>query len=597
MENTAEYRKREVGRHLRSNDEMMESEQPIADVNLAPSESGTTPRDRAAQLKAGDRVGHYQLLLEVARGGMGRVWAARREGDHGFSKLVALKTALGEIATNEEFEKLFLDEARIASRIEHPHVCSILELGDEEGVLYMVLEWIGGGTLHQLMRASSERRLEPRIAARIVAQAASGLHAAHELRDEAGVPLHVIHRDISPQNILLTPDGHAKLADFGVARAKDQIHQATETGAIKGKIWYMAPEQFASTSYDRRADVWALGCVLYEATVGVKPFDAGGSASAATIYQILEARFVAPKDIVPGYPDELESIITTALAKNADDRFATAEDMRQALERWLASSGEPVTDWDVRHVLHERLGPSMGALGKKIQKATAGLKRQGAPSSGYLRAAADLSGGHAPASSGAVNSGPHASSHDIVTPATPPSSRWRTALLVMGIAAAVVAGGAFAKVRHGAASTPPPQEVTKESVPAPAPVPSEAPSAAPSSVHFHLSAAPKTAQLSIDDGPALPLPYDSEMAVDHRPHTLRISAPGHQEERRTVVFSESQSIDVGLAPRTARPVERPVKARTAAAPEQETTPEPAPAKQGRSKKPRRSLDSSDPFGE
>ena len=201
---------------------------------------------------------------------MGRVWAARRLNSP-TQQFVAVKMALDELAGDVEFERVFVDEARIASSIVHPNVCTIYEMGAERAIPYLVMEWIDGGSLHDILVASEGRRIDYFIAARIIASVCSGLHAAHELTDLDGAPMHVVHRDVSPQNILISEHGHVKIVDFGVARAKGQLHKPTETGELKGKLSYMAPEQLTSKHFDRRADLFALGCVLFQATRRTAP--------------------------------------------------------------------------------------------------------------------------------------------------------------------------------------------------------------------------------------------------------------------------------------------------------------------------------------
>lgn len=174
---------------------------------------------------------------------MGAVWAARQRGSHGFEKLVALKTILPQYAKDESFRAMFLDEGRIASRIEHENVAQILDLGDVGGLVFLTMEWVNGDSLGKLQRLLGNERFPIGVLLRIFADACAGLHAAHELRNDAGDLLDVVHRDISPQNIIVSTQGTAKIIDFGVAKAKERFVQDTNTGSLKGKFRYMAPEQ------------------------------------------------------------------------------------------------------------------------------------------------------------------------------------------------------------------------------------------------------------------------------------------------------------------------------------------------------------------
>lgn len=322
--------------------------------------------ENIAQLRPGDILGGYQLLMPVGAGGMGRVWAARRVGAPSQS-LVALKTAIEEMVGDREFERILLDEARIASSIVHPNVCAIRELGAERGIPYLVMDWVDAGTLLDVISASPDRRIDYAIAVRIVSDVAAGLHAAHELTGSDGNLLNVVHRDVSPQNVLLSSKGHVKVADFGVARARGQLHKPTETGELKGKLSYMAPEQLTSKVFDRRADVFALGCCLYEATTGQRPFH--GVDALETMYKILETVSVSPSSIVEDYPKDLEAIVLRALEKEPENRFQTAEEMRSVLEGFLARNGRLVTDRDVSQLVRSTLQPVLDARSKALADA------------------------------------------------------------------------------------------------------------------------------------------------------------------------------------------------------------------------------------
>lgn len=335
---------------------------------LAADELVEEPSDFGA-LHPGTRLGRYELLIPVARGGMARVWAARQHGQRGFTKLVAIKTILPHLAREEEFERMFLDEARIASGVHHPNVCEIYELGDERGTLYMAMEWVTADSLSRVLRASGKvEPIDARVAARVIADACAGLHAAHELTDDSGRHLGVVHRDLSPHNILLTADGVAKVADFGVAKALGQLHEATSAGQLKGKISYMAPEQVTGAEVDRRSDVFSLGCVLYESTTGHKPFKGDGDHQ--VMHALLQGEVVPPSQIIRSYPQALERIVLRALSSQPLLRFPTAEQMRFALEEFLARSGQLVTQANVAQTVRARIGPLMDRRKERIRLAT-----------------------------------------------------------------------------------------------------------------------------------------------------------------------------------------------------------------------------------
>jgi len=232
------------------------------------------------------------------------------------------------------------------------------------------MEWVNGDSLYHLLRGEGQATLalDPRVAARIVADACAGLHAAHELEAEDGRALAVVHRDVSPQNVLVALDGHAKVADFGVAKALGQLHDATIAGQLRGKVHYMSPEQITGAVVDRRSDVFALGCVLYEATTGIKAFD--GEAEHLAMQAVIAGKYPRPSQLVPGYPAGLEQIVARAIAASPASRFATAERMRVALEQWLAKSGAlVVTHSDVARVARQRIGRRVDARKERLRQA------------------------------------------------------------------------------------------------------------------------------------------------------------------------------------------------------------------------------------
>jgi eukaryotic-like serine/threonine-protein kinase len=306
-------------------------------------------------LSAGQVLGRYELLLPIAKGGMASVWAARLRGTRGFQKMVAIKTMLPGLVDDPHFERMFLDEASLASQVRHPHVIEIMDLGEVDRILYLVMEWVDGEPLNIIMKYAATRGGIPlAIAVSIAAQACRGLHAAHELRDENGTLVGLVHRDVSPQNVLLTYEGVVKVVDFGVAKATGRASNETEAGQLKGKIAYMSPEQLRGERIDRRTDVFAMGILLYMMTTGTHPFR--GDDQAQTIRRISSDELVtAPSSIVPGYPAGLEAVVMQSLAKDASKRYPTANDMLIGLQRALPTSMRPSTDEEVAEFLRALL--------------------------------------------------------------------------------------------------------------------------------------------------------------------------------------------------------------------------------------------------
>jgi eukaryotic-like serine/threonine-protein kinase len=341
-----------------------------ADPGDTGSSSSLTPFESLlvehTQLRAGTRLDRYELLCPVARGGMGDVWIARMRGKHGFETLVALKTILPGRSQEARSKRMFLDEARIASDIAHVNVARILDLGEAANVLYLVMEWVDGDSVSRLERAVRRRgrHVEPAIALRIIADACSGLQAAHDLRDRNGTDLGVVHRDVSPQNILVGIDGVAKIIDFGIAKARHRVAEETTDGVLKGKLLYMAPEQALGREIDRRADVYSLGAVLYALLAGAPPFR--GPNAPATFGFITSG--LPPPPLPRRIAAPVANVVLKALAPLAE-RYATTSELKQAIEGAMVESGVGASREDVAGYVNEYLGERIAARRVAIQRA------------------------------------------------------------------------------------------------------------------------------------------------------------------------------------------------------------------------------------
>ena len=277
-------------------------------------------------------LGRYALYDPIAAGGMATVHFGRLVGPAGFSRTVAIKRLHPQYAGDPEFVSMFLDEAHLAARIRHPNVVSTLDVVAQQGELFLVMDYVQGESLSKLLRAArqSGEGVPVPIAAAVVAGVLHGLHAAHEATSDRGEPLGIVHRDVSPQNIMVGIDGTALVLDFGVAKAVGRL-QTTREGQLKGKMAYMAVEQLRGAPVDRRADVYAAGVVLWETLVGRRLFE--GDNDVEVFGKVLDAEIAPPGRLVPDVPPELDAIVMRALARPAQDRFASARDMARAIER------------------------------------------------------------------------------------------------------------------------------------------------------------------------------------------------------------------------------------------------------------------------
>jgi eukaryotic-like serine/threonine-protein kinase len=294
------------------------------------------------------RLGTLEIIGELGPGGMGAVLLARKSGAHGFEKLIAVKTIRRDLLRSEQARLMFLDEARLMARLDHPSIAQVHDFGEEDGVLYLAMEYVAGVTLQKLL-AAGKAPFPPAVAARLVAEVCRGLHAAHELTDHGGRKLGVVHRDISPNNLMLSFDGHIKILDFGIALFRDREAPVTQVGLLRGKPAYMSPEQLLGRPIDRKSDIYATGIVLWELLTGQKLFTAD---LMRRISEASEPPAIAPPSSLGGpMPPTLDAAALKALAIRPEDRFPDARAMAIALEPAAMSSDPGEVDTFLERVL------------------------------------------------------------------------------------------------------------------------------------------------------------------------------------------------------------------------------------------------------
>jgi serine/threonine-protein kinase len=372
------------------------------------------------------QVGRYQIHDAIAAGGMATVHIGRMVGPLGFSRTVAIKCLHPQFAQDGEFALMLLDEARLCARIHHPHVVPTLDVVAEGGDLLVVMEYVHGESLSRLWRASKERGLpiDPHVAAALMVQGLQGLHAAHEVTDESGVHLGLVHRDVSPQNVLVSAEGVAKVIDFGVAKALGRA-QTTRDGQLKGKVAYMSPEQLHGDPVTRATDVFAASIVLWELLSGARLFQRDDPK--VTFGKVLECRVEPPSQHAP-VDRALDAVVMKGLARDPAQRFATAAEMAAALEPWaLPAPPSRVAAW-VESLCHEELTSRRARIAQ--------IERSGGPPAVSTPAA----GIEAAENTAAPNT---ASSLSTVTPVSPvlasgPFRRKTAAAAVVALVVAVV---------------------------------------------------------------------------------------------------------------------------------------------------------------
>jgi eukaryotic-like serine/threonine-protein kinase len=432
------------------------------------------------------------MFDEIAAGGMAAVHLGRLLAEAGFSRTVAIKRLHPQLARDPDFVTMFLDEARLASRIRHPNVVQTLDIVTENDEVLLVMEYVAGESLSRLVRAARPSTMPLRIAVAVMTAVLHGLHAAHEAKTEQGAPLELVHRDVSPQNILVGTDGIARVLDFGVAKASQRA-QTTKEGQIKGKLSYMAPEVLRRDQFDRRTDIYAAAVVLWEAITGQRLFEA--ETEARVVMKVLDAEVRPPSAVNPDVPSSLDEVVMRGLAREPDDRWATAREMAIALERCgvAAAASSEISEW-VEGIAAESLGAKAARVAEIERSSDQGIPAS--PSSSRLLGS---------------RSGPFS----IVDPSLPPGdsslhTQVATSATLTGregaggritavLATLAVVGlglGGYAlfvrQAQHATASGAPPQAVTTPVV-----VPAESPPLEPSKV----PAPPQTATADVSAAP------------------------------------------------------------------------------------------------
>lgn len=328
-------------------------------------------------------LGQYQPFVRYARGGMADVFLARSVATPGMERIVILKRLRDDLSNDDQnLSKMFLDEARLCLHLSHPGIIPIYDVGEHEGSFYIAMEFVEGQPLHRLRAAlgKASAKFPPELAAKIASETLAALHYAHEFHDRDGVALKIVHRDVSPQNILLGYDGRVRLLDFGVAKAAGR-EVKTEVGVLKGKVRYMAPEQVLATregaTVDGRADLFALGVVLWELLAGRRLREQGDDLSALMDLLQLETPIPPLASVAEGVDEGLAKIVDRAVQKRPENRYSTAHEMRRDLDRWLLNQE---TEPDLPGTLMAYFSTEREAVSKRIRELVAHVPTSARPS-------------------------------------------------------------------------------------------------------------------------------------------------------------------------------------------------------------------------
>lgn len=526
---------------------------------------------------AASAFGKYRLLVKLGQGGMAEVFLAAHRDGLGFEKLVVVKRLKAAVAADPDGVAMFLDEARIAARLNHPNLVQTYELGSVDEEPYLAMEYLEGQPLDRLIhRLGYGQHLHVYLA--ILSDALAGLHHAHELCDFDGKPLEVVHRDVSPHNLFVTYEGQVKVVDFGIAKWQSRSAEATSTGVVKGKVSYMAPEQALCAPLDRRADLFAMGVILWEVAAGERLW---GSLSDMQILQRMAiGELPKLRERRPDAPEALIAICGRALSLDPAGRYATAAEMRDEIEALLSSLGRRPTAAEVGQLVAEafaeRRAEARVIIGDQLARLKAGeaealndelpvLDDRAGPVSVRGRSASQRR--ELPPASGAASAAPAtpvepepraaAAAAQAAAAATPsqsspftkksvapgPQRRSRTAAAVL--LGGVVAGAGLVAVLRGLLA--PSQEAAAVSAPqasAAAPAPPRA------LVELRIEVTPPDARIFLDDVAVPSNPFAAKFPRDGTGHRIRAEATGYTPDARLVVFDRDVRVEIALAPVT-----------------------------------------------
>lgn len=553
-----------------------------------PATSHPSAHEKTGRHDTVDRVGKYDLIAVLAHGGMGDVYLAVLQGPLGFSKLLVIKELRPDVQDDDAHVAMFLDEARLAARLNHPNIVQTIEVGADGRRRFIAMEYLEGQPLNRVLHRARKRGnpLPLPMHFRIVADALTALEYAHTFTEFDGRPLGIVHRDVSPQNVFVTYEGHVKLIDFGVARTA-VASQQTRPGSLKGKLKYMSPEQAAGRFVDARTDIFATGVMLWEGTVGAGPWE--GLADLDILKNLMAGRVPRLGNVRPDLDPDLRDIVDRAMSPDPNDRYPSAVAMRDEVEHYVSSHGLSLgrelpafvsilfreDRRKLRDVIEAQLR-TLAEISPVESLSISGLRRmstgsvEGRPARRIVSATDSIDGG--PGSMAAAA----APATSTVSPASPriPSGFW-TVGAAMASAAAFGTLAVHLSLRMPMGKAAPSATWTRPASPAALPAPFAAPPALAPQVprrlaHISLRATPAWANLLVDGFP-VSNPYVADWAADGAIHHLSASAQGYVDQTSVVMLDKDVVVDLAL-----EHVPPPRKAAAAISPPPRPTASPAP---------------------
>ncbi len=491
--------------------------------------------------------GKYRLIASLGHGGMADVFLAVAQGPVGFNKLQVIKRLRPNLAEEPEFLAMFLDEARLAARLNHPNIVQTNEVGEVAGQYFIAMEYLDGQPLHRIIhRGGKNGALTRQMGLKILADTLAGLHAAHEQADYDGTPLRVVHRDASPHNVFVTYEGQTKVVDFGIAKAATRSAD-TRTGVLKGKIGYMAPEQARCEAVDRRADVFSIGVILWELLSGNRMWK--GMSDVEILDQLMHGRIADITSVRGDLSEELVNIVRRSLTPNASDRYSTAAEFRHDLLDELAREGSRISDEDVGGLVSTLFQDKRQQLKGILEKQLAGLKTgqfeglriMDLPASSISLPRITTTSVSDPTPSTTLNPVAPQSTGMVPVVALPQPASKKIPIIVAAAAGAAVLVGALllGGRNNGQAAAPSPEK-------APTAVPASGGPSSVTTIEVKVRVNPPDAVVFLDDA-KLSAPYTMKAPADGFGHKLRVEAPGFVTESRMLVFDKDVNLEVALA--------------------------------------------------
>ncbi|WP_434045246.1 MULTISPECIES: serine/threonine protein kinase [Sorangium] len=556
----------------------------------------------------------YRPIAEIGRGGMADVCLAVAQGPVGFNKLVVLKRVRAELCTDADILAMFLDEARLAARLNHPNVVQTYEVGDDGARFFIAMEYLDGQPLGAIRSRMGHDKVPLPLQVRVLCDALAGLHHAHELRDFDGTPIDVVHRDASPQNIFVTYDGVIKVVDFGIAKAADSLSE-TRTGTLKGKVSYMSPEQARGERVDRRSDIFSVGVILWESIARRRMWKGYNDLAILGRLALGELPLLREEASTVHVDPELERICMKALAPALGARYATAAELHEELERWLHEHHRDMTARHVGAIVASQFAEDRARLKLLVEEQLGGVRWSGSQPRGALVELPRLSASPvsmtptltAPAASSVSDASsmlPSVSSTEPREPAARPG-RALVAIAVACVAVVGIAGVGFMCARPLRAAAGPERQALAAASAATEPSPgqeTEPLSSQREAIELVVRVSPVDAKLSVDGAQVSIGPYAGRLVRDGREHVVRAEAPGFlaREEKITASNDLFLSLSLERAPEP-RPGERlpiprraPVIAATTG-PAAAASPPIAPAPTLTERRPRRAIDLESPY--